>query len=110
MLRNDSLLLCEIYCVVLFLFIPLYKIVKMTTYQRIIAKALAVPELLNAHGQVVDLNIIKTIGVSNRIWLYWKKSDFENINKPNIDKLLLLLGCNYEDIFTPSPNIFLQSL
>ena len=75
------------------------KVGNMTNYERILAKAQAVPELLNLSGQVADSRIIRALDIAHRTWYVWKDNDFENITRSNIDKLLQLLGCKYEDIF-----------
>lgn len=71
-----------------------------TTYKKILSKAQAVPELLNLSGQVADSRIIRALDVAHRTWYVWKDNDFENITRTNIDKLLKLLNCRYEDIFS----------
>jgi hypothetical protein len=72
----------------------------LTNYERIIDHAKAVPELLNLSGDVADSRIIRALEVAHRTWYVWKDNDFENITRANIDKLLKLLNCRYEDIFS----------
>jgi hypothetical protein len=72
----------------------------LTNYERIIDRAKAVPELLNLSGDVADSRIIRALEVAHRTWYVWKDNDFENITRANIDKLLKLLNCRYEDIFS----------
>ena len=71
----------------------------MTNYERILQKAQTVPELLNLSGQVADARIIRALDIAHRTWYVWKENDFESITRSNIDKLLQLLSCKYEDIF-----------
>lgn len=71
-----------------------------TTYDRILNRAAAVPELLNLSGQVADSRIIRALDIAHRTWYVWKDNDFQSITRANIDKLLRLLNCRYEDIFT----------
>ena len=72
----------------------------MTNYESILEKAKAIPELLNLSGQVADSRIIRALDIAHRTWYVWKDNDFESITRINIDKLLRLLNCKYEDIFT----------
>lgn len=71
----------------------------MTIYNRIVEKATHIPTLLNLSGQVADARIIRALNVAHRTWYVWKEGDFESIKRVDIDRLLELLQCKYEDIF-----------
>ncbi len=71
----------------------------MTIYERIIEKAKDVPELLNLSGQVADSRIIRALDIAHRTWYVWKDNNFESLKRVDIDRLLRLLNCKYEDIF-----------
>jgi hypothetical protein len=71
----------------------------MTTYEKIMAFAKAVPELCNFQGDAVDARIYRALGTNSRTYMYWKESDFENIRRTDINALLHLLKCTYEDVF-----------
>ena len=71
----------------------------MTNYELIVEKAKSVPELLNLSGQVADSRIIRALDIAHRTWYVWRENDFDSIKRSDIDRLLRLLNCRYEDIF-----------
>jgi hypothetical protein len=71
----------------------------MATYEKIMALAKNVPELCNFQGEVVDAKFYRALGIKPRTFMNWKKDDFGYINRPEIDSILKLLNCKYEDIF-----------
>ena len=71
----------------------------MTTYDKIMAQAKAIPELCNFQNEPVDARIYRALGVNSRTFMYWKSSDFVEIKRSDINSILKLLNCRYEDLF-----------
>ncbi len=71
----------------------------MTTYDKIMAHAKAIPELCNFQNEAVDARIYRALGISSRTFMYWKESDFENLKRSDINAILKLVNARYEDVF-----------
>lgn len=71
----------------------------MTVYEKIMTRAKAIPELCNFQGEPVDARIYRALNTNTRTFMYWKEADFENIKRTDINAILKLLNCSYEDIF-----------
>jgi DNA-binding Xre family transcriptional regulator len=72
---------------------------KETTYNRILVFAENVPALLNLSGKVADTHISRALGIPHRTFQVWKNTDFESIKRSDINTILKLLNCRYEDVF-----------
>ena len=72
---------------------------EMTTYEKIMYSAKSIPDLCNAQGEAVDARIYRALGIYSRTFMYWKSSDFADMKRSDINAILRLLNCRYEEVF-----------
>lgn len=71
----------------------------MSTYEKIMYSAKAIPDLCNAQGEAVDARVYRALGIYSRTFMYWKSNDFADVKRSDINAILQLLKCRYEDVF-----------
>ena len=71
----------------------------MSTYEKIMYSAKAIPNLCNAQGEAVDARIYRALGIHSRTFMYWKSNDFADVKRSDINALLKLLNRRYKDLF-----------
>ena len=71
----------------------------MSTYEKIMYSAKSIPDLCNAQGEAVDARIYRAMGIYSRTFMYWKSNDFAEMKRSDINAILRLLKCRYEEVF-----------
>ena len=71
----------------------------MTTYERIMYSAKAIPDFCNNQGEAVDARIYRALDIHSRTFMRWKSNNFADVKRSDINAILKLLKCRYEDVF-----------